>query len=186
MMAAFVTTETSDCGPLPICCSERASASSSAARVVEISSSGACASEELDETVVPLGSVPEVALDLLEQGRREPTESLLGAELEDAVRLESRLLGLLPVAGGGSRLQPVERRSDDVEVGRLRGLLPRGRVEGGDQSERVVGRRPDRIGLGDCVTASRVRQCGSELVERDAEAGGRARVGRGEGGGGGR
>ena len=37
MIAEFVMTEASDCGPLPICCSERASASSSAVRVAAIS-----------------------------------------------------------------------------------------------------------------------------------------------------
>ncbi len=74
-------------------------------------------------------AVPEVPLDLLEERGREPAEPLLRAELEDAVRLETRGLGLLPVAGGRRRLEAVERRRDDVEVGGLRRFLPRGRIE---------------------------------------------------------
>ena len=180
MMAAFVTTETSDCGPLPICCSERASASSSAARVDRDLLVGRMAAEKLDEAVVALRAVPEVALDLLEQRRRETAQSLLGTELEDAVRLESRLLGLFPVAGRSSGLQAVERRGDDVEVGRLRRFLPLGRVQRADEREGVVGRCPDGVGVGNRIAARGVGESRSELVECGAQARGRARVGRGE------
>ncbi len=88
--------------------------------------SAAAAPEELDEPVVALGAVPEVALDLLEERRREPAQPLLGPELEHAVRLEPRRLRLLPVAGGGRGLEAVERGGDHVEVGGLGGLLPAG------------------------------------------------------------
>ena len=122
-------TETSEPAPLPTRSSARVSASSSAARVVASSPAPAPALDELNEPVVALRSVPEVALDLLEERRREPAEPLLGPELEHAVRLEPGLLGLLPVARGRRRLQAVERRRDDVEVGRLRCFLPFRRVE---------------------------------------------------------
>ena len=116
-----------------------------------------------------LGAVPEVTLDLLEQGRREASQPLLRPELEDAVRLEPRLLRALPVTGCCRRLEPVERRRDDVEVGRLRRFLPLGRVEVGDQRERVLGRRLDRGRVGDRVAAGCVRERGAELVERQAQ-----------------
>ena len=141
---------------------------------------GRMAAEKLDEAVVALRAVPEVALDLLEQRRRETAQSLLGTQLEDAVRLESRLLGLFPVAGRSSGLQAVERRGDDVEVGRLRRFLPLGRVQRADEREGLVGRCPDGVGVGDRIAARGVGESRSELVECGAQARGRARVGRGE------
>ena len=85
---------------------------------------GSPAAEELHEPVMAAGSVPEVALDLLEERGCQAAETLLGPELEDAVRLEPRRLRLLPVPCRYSCLQPVERRGDDVEVCGLRCLLP--------------------------------------------------------------
>ena len=90
----------------------------------------------------PLGAVPEVALDLLEERRGEAAKALLRAELEDAVRLEPRRLGLVPVARRRRGLKAVERRRDDVEVGGLRGLLPRRRIGRSDEPDGLLGRRP--------------------------------------------
>ena len=50
-------------------------------------------------------------------------------------------LRLLPVPCRRCRLQAVERGRDDVEVGGLRRLLPRGRIQRVDQRQRLVGRR---------------------------------------------
>ena len=103
------------------------------------------APEQLDEAVVATGAVPEVTFDLLEERRGEAPEALLRAELEDAVRLESRGLGLFPVARGRRGLKAVERRCDDVEVSGLRGLLPGRRVHWLSMRARgLLGRRLHR------------------------------------------
>jgi len=88
MIAAFVMTETLDCGPSPICCSERWSASSSGARLGELGIARS-PGDQLDEPVEPVLPVPEVPLDFLEESGREPAQPLLRPELEDAVRLEA-------------------------------------------------------------------------------------------------
>ena len=134
------------------------------------------APDELDEAVDALRAVPEVALDLLEERGREPAQPLLGAELEDAVRLEPGLLGLLPVAGRRGRLEAVESGGDDVEVGGLGGLLPFGRVERADERECALGRRLDGLRVGDGVSARRIGEIRAERVERRAQAPRRDRV----------
>ena len=56
--------------------------------------------------------------------RRDRAQAQLGAELEERVRLEARLLGLAVLAGADGRLHPVERQRDQVEVGLGVVLLP--------------------------------------------------------------
>ena len=129
IIALFVTIETREPGPLPIRCSASASAASSAARVAASSRRGRLALDQPHEPVPFAVAVPEQRLDALEERRREPAEALLGAELEDAVRLDPGRLRDSPVAARGSGLHPVERRGDDVEVRRLRGVLPLRRIE---------------------------------------------------------
>ena len=98
---------------------------------------GVLALDELHEPGLAAVAVPEEALDPLEQRRRDPAQPLLGAELEDPVRLQPRLLRPAPAARLRGRREPVDRGCDDVEVGAGGGLLPGIGVE-------VVDRAPER------------------------------------------
>ena len=149
MIALLVTIETREPGPLPIRSSEAVSASSSAAAGGGDLLGGCAPLDQQDEPVVLALPVPEQLLDPLEERRPETAQPLLWPELEDAVRLQARLLRASPLAGGRSRLNTVERRRDHVEVGGLGGLPPflgEGRV---DQLQRLVGGGAHLLGICD-------------------------------------
>ena len=173
MIALFVTTETCDPGPAPTRVSASSSAVSSACARGGDLLRGRLALEQDDETRRVAVAVPEEPLDLLEQPGREPAQPLLRSELEDAVRLEPRLLGATPLAGRRGGLDAIERRGDHVEVGSLGRVAPRLRERRLDQPERRVRRRPHLVRVGDPVAASgrgkRVAepgQLGAELSRR--------------------
>ena len=109
---------------------------------------GACvlALDELHEPGLAAVAVPEEALDPLEQRGRDPAQPLLGAELEDPVRLQPRLLRPAPAARLRGRREAVDRGCDDVEVGAGGRLLPGIGVEVVDQLQSAVGARADCLG----------------------------------------
>ena len=133
----------------------------------------------LDQLHEPVGvavPVPEERLDLLERAGRDPAQPLLGPELEDAVRLEPRLLGPAPVALRGGRLDAVERRGDHVEVRGLGGLVPSLGEDRPGEAEGVLRRCPDRVGRLDPVAARGGGEVVAERRERRLELSGRGGV----------
>ena len=125
MIALFVTTAAVELGPAPIALlrlAERGVERRARRRDLR---GGGLALDELHEPGDVAVAVPEEALDLVEQLGREAAQPLLRAELEDAVRLEPRLLGPAPVPAAAARLRARSSvGGDDVEVGARAGLLP--------------------------------------------------------------
>ena len=169
MIALFVITETREPAPAPTRASASASAwSSGETRLLELRERR-LALDQLHEPVGVAVPVPEERLDLLERAGRDPAQALLGPELEDAVRLEPRLLGPAPVALRGGRLDAVERRGDHVEVRGLGGLVPPLGEDRPGEAEGVLRRRPDRLGRRHPVAARGGGEVVAERRERRLE-----------------
>ena len=122
---------------------------SSTSRVSRISRRGARWAICLASPSWPRGAEPDQALDVEREALVERAQPALGAELEERVGLQARLLGLAVLAGAGGGLHAVEREPDQVVVGlvgllgpglRHRGLQ-RGLGLGGDLLDLLVGRR---------------------------------------------
>ena len=160
MIALFATTAAREPGPRRCAARPRASASSSAARVAASSA----AALRLTSWTRPSRAVrrrTRRALDLAEEPGREAAQPLLGAELEDAVRLEPRLLGPPPLArrGRGSRAGRAWPRSRRSRPSPRRPSSRAGRAVGGRSS-----------------AASVVASTASGSATASAAAGGRERV----------
>ena len=119
-----------------------------------------------------LRAVPEVALDLLEEGRREAAQPLLRAELEHAVRLEPRLLRRFQspaAAAAWSRSSVAEITSKSaVSVASFHALDRASAMS----AEGVVGRRLDVAGS---ATAS-PRAASARAAPSPSSAGAERRV----------
>ena len=101
----------------------RRACSSSASRVSRISRRGARSAISLARPVLAAGAEPDQALDVEREARVERLQPPLGAELEERVGLEPRLLGLAVLAGADGGLHAVERERDQVVVGLVGRLL---------------------------------------------------------------
>ena len=109
--------------------------------------------DELREPLLVARAEPDEALDLDRQAGVERLQPPLRPELEERVRLQARLLGLLVLGRADRGLHPVERERDEVVVGLVRRLLPLLRE---DLVEVRLGAVRDRLhlaGLGDAVLA---------------------------------
>ncbi len=103
---------------------------SSARRVSRIARRGARLAICVREAVLAQRAEPDQALDVERQARVEAAQAPLGAELEERVRLQPRLLGLAVLAGADGGLHAVERERDQVVVGLVGLLRPRLRHRG--------------------------------------------------------
>ena len=164
MIALFETIETREPGPLPMRSSAAASSASSAARAAASSADDAFALIRRTSPVLVAGAVPEQRLDALEERRREAPETLLGTELEDAVRLDPGGLRGPPVSARRRGLHPVERGGDDVEVRRLRRVLPFLR------DRAPTGRRPRTPTVASSASGATRRPAAARRHEARAEA----------------
>ena len=164
MIALFVTIETREPGPEPIRASASASAASSAARVAAISAAVALRLTSWTSPSIPpcrtrssprppgTGSARARAAAARGRARRRRTPRGAPARLR-------------PTRRRRGRLEPVERRRDHVEVGGLGGVLPRRSGRASPRScERRVGRRRNRVRVGDCVAAARRARGVAEVV----------------------
>ena len=176
MIAVLTTIAVAEVGPEPTAASEAASASSSAWRVASTSADRRLPADQLRESRMAVGAVPEQPFRAREQIRREASQALLGAELEERIRLEPRLLRLPVLACAGCRDDAVERGPDDVEVGGGLSFLPLGGEGRLREFERL--RRPlaDGVLVGDADALRRRRHVGPEGGHELVDAGGCGRV----------
>ena len=124
MIAELVTT-VALLAESPSVAAASASFSSSTSRVSWTSRRGARSAISVGEARLADRAEPDQALDVGRQPGVERLQPPLGAELEERVRLEPRLLGLPVLLGADRGLQPVERERDQVVVGLVVRLLPR-------------------------------------------------------------
>ena len=125
MIAALVTTVVR-LALSPSVARASSSSSSSARRVSRTSRRAAPLAISSARPVVALGAEPDQALDVGREAGVERLQPPLRAELEERVGLEPRLLGLAALAGADRGLHAVERQRDEVVVGVVGRLLPRG------------------------------------------------------------
>ena len=109
--------------------------------------------DELREPLLVARAEPDEALDLDRQAGVERLQPPLRPELEERVRLQARLLGLLVLGRADRGLHPVERERDEVVVGLVRRLLPLLREDLVQISLGPVRDRLHLTGLGDAVLA---------------------------------
>ena len=164
MIAEFVTTVAS-AALSPSVAAASASSSSSASRVSRISRRGARSAISLASPSLAARRRTRPGPRRRARGRVERLQPPLGAELEERVGLQARLLGLAVLAGADGGLHAVERERDQVVVGLVGRLLPRRRHR---RVELVLARsvelpRPRRAG--DAVRLAR------GLVDDGARAG---------------
>ena len=147
IIAAFVITVAS-LAPSPVFARASSSASSSTSRVSRISLAAVVGAISSREAVDVACAVPDQPLDLGDQGGVERAQLDLGAELEEGVGAQARLLGLLALARGDRGLHLVEADVDQVEVGLVVGLLPllRKHPRRGSRWPRHAPPRPPRAG----------------------------------------
>ena len=175
MMAVLVITVARLFGPVPTASSASLSARLSARRLAAISRGRAAAVDQRREAVAVARAVPEEAFTAGEELGGETAQALLGAELEERVGLDPRLLGDVVLAGLDGLLHAVERAGDEVEVGarvvRQPGL-GEDRVGGRDDRLGVIGQHR-RVGH---VLAARGRlEIVPELLQRARDAARRRR-----------
>ena len=139
--------------------------------------------DQLGEAVLPTGAEPDQALDVEREPLVEAAQPPLGAELEERVGLQPRLLGLAVLAGADRGLHAVERERDQVVVGLVGLLRPRLRHRGGERVLRL-GRRSLRPARGgrrpSLLLVARTRRCLPSSSSAAAPASVRAPVALGE------
>ena len=125
---------------------------------------GARARDQPCEARLTLGAEPDQPLDAQREAGIEGLQAPFGAELEEGVGLQARLLGLPVLARAGGGLHAVQRQGDEVVVRLVGGALPR---VGHGRLQRGLGapaQRLDRVSSGHPLGAPR------RLLERGAEA----------------
>ena len=136
---------------------------------------------------VVVGAVPEESLGADEEVGREPAQALLRAELEERVRLEPRLLGLRRTRRRATApCDAVERRADDVEVGRASasfhssGKTPSARSSASsvERLDRVLGSATRSPRAACAERARRARRRASSMRAAPPRRAGRARLSR--------
>ena len=92
-------------------------------RLVDLAPRGAVG-DQIGQAGHADGAEPDEPLDVGRQAGVERLQPPLGPELEERVRLEARLLGLLVLLRADRRLEAVERQRDQVVVGLVGRRLP--------------------------------------------------------------
>ena len=123
--------------------------------------------DQLREPFVLGRAEPDQAFDVEREALVEGAQPPLGAELEERVGLQPRLLGLAVLAGAGGGLHAVERERDQVVVGLVGLLGPFRRHRGLQRARRLRGDLLHLLVRGDALLLlGRDPDQPPELVER--------------------